>query len=115
MPRWHLLISGVFFVSYLTFQLTYPALAWFRPGYGKFTWQMFSGLTETPHFSVHLANGTTRDAGLPLRRGNPVRLFGPSVDQARFVPPRLCVLWPDAREVVIRYTPSNREIRIPCP
>jgi len=115
MSRRRLLISGAFFVSYLTFQVVYPSLAWFLPGFDKFTWQMFSGLTETPRFSVRFDDGSTRDAGLPLRRNNPVRLFGPSVDQERFVPPRLCTIWAGARDVVIRYSRSNREVVFPCP
>lgn len=108
--------AALAFVSvYLSWQLVYPALAWFRPGFDRFTWQMFAGHTEHPRFEARLADGSTRDAGTLLRRDNPVRLFGPSVDQERFVPPRLCQLWPGTVDVRVRYVRTEREVVVPCP
>lgn len=115
MNRLRLLASGTFVVVYLAFQVGYPAMAWFRPGFDRFTWHMYAGQTEHPRFTVVFADGSTRDAGVLLRRNNPVRLFGPSVDQERFVPPHLCGLWADAREVRVRYVRADREVTVPCP
>ncbi|MEQ1758424.1 MAG: hypothetical protein ABL986_08915 [Vicinamibacterales bacterium] len=115
MSRARLLASGTFVVAYLTFQIVYPALSWFRPGLDRFTWHMYAGQEETPRFLVHFADGSTRDAGVLLRRNNPVRLFGPSVDQERFVPPHLCGLWTGAREVQVRYVHAGRDVIIKCP
>jgi hypothetical protein len=115
MHRVRLLASGTFVAVYLSFQLIYPTLAWFRPGFSLFTWHMYAGLEETPRFIVRFADGSTRDAGVLLRRNNPVRLFGPSVDQQRFVPPHLCRLWEGAQEVRVVYPRQAREVLVPCP
>ncbi len=115
MHRVRLLVSGTFVVVYLTFQSVYPSLAWFFPGFDLFTWEMYAGQKETPRFIVHFDDGSTRDAGVLLRRNNIVRLFGPSVDQERFVPPRLCALWTGAREVRMHYRRTNHEVTVPCP
>ena len=115
MQRLRRLASGTFVVVYLTFQVVYPALPWFFPGFSTFTWHMYAGLEETPRFVVSFADGSTRDAGVLLRRNNPVRLFGPSVDQARFVPAHLCSLWTGAREVHLLYRRPSRELTVPCP
>jgi hypothetical protein len=104
--------SGAFFLAYLGVQLVYPAMAWVRPGYEHFTWHMYSGLHDRPDVVVVFADGTTRDLGLLTRRDSPVRVLGPSVDLGRFVPPRLCAIWPDAREVRLRT--RDRETVVPC-
>lgn len=115
MQRVRLLASGTFVVAYLTVQVVYPVLPWFLPGFSLFTWHMYAGQEETPRFVVAFADGSTRDAGNLLRRNNPVRLFGPSVDQERFVPPHLCGLWSGARAVHVRYERARREVTVPCP
>jgi hypothetical protein len=115
MQRVRLLASGAFVIAYLAFQVIYPALSWFRPGFDRFTWHMYAGQEETPRFVVLFADGSTRDAGVLLQRNNPVRLFGPSVDQERFVPPHLCALWTGAQEVHVRYVRTGREVTVPCP
>jgi hypothetical protein len=113
--RLKLLASGVFFVSYLVAQVVYPALAWVLPGYDHFTWDMYAGRSERPQFSVVMADGTTREVGNPLRRGNIVRLLGPQVDQARFVPPYLCAAWHGAQTVHIRFPRAGRQDVVSCP
>lgn len=115
MQRVRLFASGAFVCAYLAFQVIYPALAWFRPGLDRFTWHMYAGRTERPRFVVHFADGSTRDAGRLLSRGNSVRLFSSSVDQERFVPPHLCGLWAGAREVHVRYPRAGREVSVACP
>ncbi len=115
MHRVRLLASGTFVVAYLTFQSVYPSLAWFLPGFDLFTWEMYAGQKETPRFIAHFADGSTRDAGVLLRRNNPVRLFGPSVDQERFVPARLCALWAGTVEVHLHYRRTSREVTVRCP
>jgi hypothetical protein len=74
---------------------------------------MYSGLRLRPDVSVVLADGTRRDLGLLTRRGNAVRVLGPSVDVERFAPARVCALVPDAREV--RFRLRDRESAVPCP
>lgn len=111
MRKW---LSGAFFVSYLGFQVVYPTLPWFLPGYGTFTWHMYAGLDEHPRIFLRFADGSTRAVGSLLNRRAEVRLFGPQVDQERFVPPKLCMLWPDAGEIVLRYPRQGREVVVPC-
>ena len=108
MRRGRLVASGAFFIAYLLVQAVYPALAWVLPGYDHFTWHMYAGRSERPQFSVEMADGSSREVGNPLRRGNIVRLLGPQVDQVRFVPPYLCEAWPGARRVHIRFPRSGR-------
>ena len=103
LTRLRLVGSGTFVAAYLLVQLVYPALAWVRPGYGPFTWDMYSGRIERPQFSVAMADGTTRQVGNLLRRGNIVRVLGPQVDVVRFVPPYLCAAWPGATRIDIRF------------
>jgi hypothetical protein len=115
MPRWRLIASGAFVVAYLTFQIGYPALAWFSPRSDKFTWHMFAPRESPPDFSVIFRDGSSKALPNLLRRGgSPVRLFGPSVDQPRFVPPYLCRHWTNVKTVVIRYRRPPREVTIPC-
>ena len=101
--------------TYLLVQLVYPALAWVRPGYGPFTWDMYSGRIERPQFSVAMADGTTRQVGNLLRRGNMVRVLGPQVDVVRFVPPYLCATWPGATRIDIRFPRGARTDVVTCP
>ena len=115
MSQARLVASGTFFVAYLVVQTLYPALAWVLPGYDHFTWHMYAGRTERPQLSVAMADGSTREVGNPLRRGNVVRLLGPQVDQARFVPPYLCAAWPGARQITLRYPRSGRSSVVSCP
>ena len=115
MTRLRLVASGSFVAGYLLVQLVYPALAWVRPGYGSFTWDMYSGRIELPQFSVVMADGTRRQAGRVLRRGNAVRVLGPQVDLARFVPPYLCSAWLGARRIDIRYPRARRDEVATCP
>lgn len=110
-----LVASGVFFIGYLAFQVMYPALAWVRPGLEHFTWHMYAGVRERPRLSVVMADGTTREVGNPTRRGNVVRVLGPQVDQARFLPPYLCTAWPGARQVTLRFPRSGRAEVVSCP
>ena len=110
-----LVASGVFFIGYLGFQVIYPALAWVRPGFDHFTWHMYAGLSERPQLSVVMADGTTREVGNPMRRGNVVRVLGPQVDLARFGPPYLCTAWPGARLVTLHYPRSGRADVVSCP
>ena len=115
MTRRRLVASGWFVAGYLLVQLVYPALAWVRPGYGPFTWDMYSGRVERPQFSVVMADGTRRQVGNPLRRDNTIRVLGPQVDLAQFVPPYLCSAWLGARRIDIRYPRARRNEVATCP
>jgi hypothetical protein len=114
MTRIRLVASVAFVVAYLLMQLVYPALAWVRPGDGPFTWDMYAGRIERPQFSVAMADGTTRQVGNPLRRGNIVRVLGPQVDLGRFVPPYLCAAWLGARRVDIRFPRAGSSESVTC-
>ncbi len=91
-------ISAVFIVGYLLFQVTYPAVAWFRADPGTFTWSMFSGKERRPTFTAVFADGSTRTVDDLFDPKSPVRVVGGSLDRWRFVPPYLCARW-GAREV----------------
>lgn len=114
MSRARLVASGAFLIVYLLVQTVYPALAWVLPGYDHFTWHMYAGRAERPQFSVTMADGKTYEVGNPLRRGNIVRILGPQVDQARFVPPYLCTAWRGARTVHLRFPQSGRAEVVSC-
>ena len=75
---------------------------------------MYSGRIERPQFSVVMADGTSREVGNLLRRGNTVRVLGSQVDQVRFVPPSLCAAWHGARAVHVRFPRSGRLDVVSC-
>lgn len=112
--RLKLVASGVFFCGYLLFQIVYPVLPWFSPGFDKFTWRMYSGLDESPRFTVVFKDGSRRAIGNPLKVGGEVRILGPSVNQLRVLPPWLCANWKDAEAVVIRHARVGGEEIMTC-
>jgi len=115
MGRARQIASAAFFFGYLSFQIVYPTLSWFSPGFDRFTWHMYAGQREDPTFAAIFADGSRREVGDPLRRGNPVRMLGPSVDQERFVPPYLCTHWQGAVRIVMSYPRTGREEIVTCP
>ena len=78
-------------------------------------WAMYAGRVERPQFSVVMADGSTRQLGNPLTRGNMVQVLGSQVDLARFVPPHLCALWPGARRVDLHFTRAGHIDEVTCP
>jgi hypothetical protein len=108
-----LVLSGVFFCGYLLFQIIYPALPWFLPGFDRFTWHMYSGLGDTPRFTVVFGDGSRREVGNPLKAGGDALLLGPSVNQRRFLPPWLCTNWIGAETIMMR-SYSGREETVAC-
>jgi hypothetical protein len=108
------LAAGAFFCGYLLFQVGYPMLPWFLPGYGTFTWHMYAAKDPDPEFTVVFADGSRREVGNPLKVGSPVRLLGSSVDQRRHLPPWLCANWEGARSVVLRFPKTGDEVILPC-
>ena len=107
-------VPAIFIVVFLAVQVGYPVLAWFPLGLERFSWHMYAGRTEHPRFVIVHGDGTTHTFGPLLRRNSPIKVLGPSVDQARFVPPYLCRRWPDAREVRVRYQRAGTEEVVPC-
>ena len=105
--------SGAFLLAYLGFQVVYPVLSWVLPGYTEFTWHMYAGLNDRPAIVVVLDDGTERALGYLTRRGNAVRVLGPSVDIERFAPPRICATWAAAR--AIKLHTRDRDTVVPCP
>jgi hypothetical protein len=114
MLRLKLVASGVFFVGFLGFQIVYPTLAWFLPGYTRFTWHMYAGRRERPQYAVVYTDGTRQELQDPLRPGGEILLYGPSVDEPRFVPPFICAEWEDVREVRLAYPRAGREDVVAC-
>ena len=112
--RLKIVASAAFFFTYLTFHLVYPTLAWFDPAYDKFTWQMYSGLGDEPHFAVVFADGSRRETGNPQKYGSPIRILGPSIDQRRVVPPWLCANWEGAQSVVVTNGITGQEDIVRC-
>jgi hypothetical protein len=109
------LAAGLFFCGYLLFQIVYPMLPWFFPGFGTFTWHMYAARDEEVRFSVVFADGSHREVGNPLKIGSPIRVLGPSFDQSRYLPRWLCVTWEGAEHVVLRDPIAGREVIRPCP
>jgi hypothetical protein len=112
--RLPIVAAGTFFVGYLLFQIVYPMLPWFLPGYDRFTWQMYSGRNSEPLFAVVFADGSRREVGDPIKIGARVRLLGASVDQRRVLPPWLCASWEGAESIVMRSRVDGREVVVPC-
>lgn len=106
--------AAAFFWSYLVFQVVYPTLSWFLPGYDKFTWQMYAGLKPSPDFEVLRTDGSREAVGPPMKVGGKVRILGPSVDQGAVVPPWICGHWPGVEAVIVIDRPSGVEETIPC-
>ena len=114
MTRVRLVASGAFFLGYLGLQIVYPALAWFAPGFDKFTWHMYAGQEEirrSPPSSRMDRSGRSATRSAAAIQSACFR----SVDQRRFLPPYLCAHWEGATRVVVRYPRTGREETLPCP
>ena len=107
--------STLFFVSYLIFQIAYPAIPWFTGGDRAFTWRMFAGYDVETQFTVVNDDGTTRLLANALRSGprTGVRVLGPEVDQRRFLPPWLCAHVSGAKSIVVRDRVTPHDTVIP--
>jgi hypothetical protein len=89
-------IAMCFFVGFLALQIVVPLaqLAW-SPRPARFGWQMYSVISAAPRFELMLHNGTAK----PLDVRPYVTSMRGDVPLARFLPPHLCTLFPDAAAI----------------
>jgi hypothetical protein len=90
------IIAACFFVVFLAVQLLMPLaqLAW-SPRPARFGWQMYSVVSVAPSFELIMRDGAAR----PLDITPYVTSLRGDVPLARFLPPHLCRLFPDAAAV----------------
>ena len=91
-----IMIAACFFVVFLAVQIAIPLvqLVW-SPRPARFGWQMYSVVSAAPSFTLIMRDGTTRQLDI---RPYVSSLRG-DVPLARFLPPHLCNLFPDAAAV----------------
>jgi hypothetical protein len=85
-----------FFVAFLAIQLAAPLVQLFwAPRPARFGWQMYSVVSKPPRFELIMRDG----AAQPLDISPYVTSMRADVPLARFLPPHLCKLFPDAAAV----------------
>jgi hypothetical protein len=91
-----IIITVCFFVVFLAAQILIPLaqLAW-SPRPARFGWQMYSVVSNAPRFDLVMRDGTAN----PLDITPYVTSLRADVPLARFLPPHLCILFPDAAAV----------------
>ena len=91
-----ILIAACFFVVFLAAQVLIPLaqLAW-APRPARFGWQMYSVVSAAPRFELIMRDGAAK----PLDITPYVTSLRGDVPLARFLPPHLCTLFPDAAAV----------------
>jgi len=92
------MIAACFFVVFLAAQILIPLaqLVW-SPRPARFGWQMYSVISAAPRFELIMHDGTAK----PLDIRPYVTSMRGDVPLARFLPPHLCMLFPDA--IAIHY------------
>jgi len=97
-PRRRMLAAAVFFVVFLAIQIAVPLvqLVW-SPRPARFGWQMYSVVSAAPRFELIMRDGVAK----PLDITPYVTSLRGDVPLSRFLPPHLCMLFPDA--VAIHY------------
>ena len=97
------IVAACFFVAFLAAQLAIPLvqLAW-APRPARFGWQMYSVISAAPRFELIMRDGATK----PLDITPYVSSMRGDVPLARFLPPHLCALFPDA--AAIHYQMDDR-------
>jgi hypothetical protein len=85
-----------FFAAFLAVQVVTPLaqLAW-APRPARFGWQMYSVISAAPRFELIMRDGASR----PIDITPYVTSMRADVPLARFLPPHLCDLFPDAAAV----------------
>jgi hypothetical protein len=90
------IIAACFFVVFLAAQIVIPLaqLAW-APRPARFGWQMYSVVSAAPRFELIMRDRATK----PLDITPYVTSVRGDVPLARFLPPHLCMRFPDAAAV----------------
>jgi hypothetical protein len=115
MPEVREILSGAFFLVFLTVQAVYPSLKWFNPERNNFSWSMYSGVDQRPTVTVVLEDGSSREIPNPASVTSPVRVFSASVNLWRTLPRYACARVNGAREVRAVHEPSGRNEVTLCP
>ena len=91
-----IMFAACFFVVFLVAQILIPLaqLAW-APRPARFGWQMYSVASAAPRFELIMRDGAAK----PLDITPYVTSLRGDVPLARFLPPHLCTLFPDAAAV----------------
>jgi hypothetical protein len=98
------LVAAGFFVAFLAIQIAVPIvqLVW-APRPARWGWQMYSVISTAPQFELISRDGAAR----PLDITPYVTSMRADVPLARFLPPHLCKLFPDA--AAVSYALGNGE------
>ena len=110
-PRRRMLAAAVFFVVFLAIQIAVPLvqLVW-SPRPARFGWQMYSVVSAAPRFELIMRDGVAK----PLDITPYVTSLRGDVPIARFLPPHLCALFPDAAAIHYRMDGSPQAGTYQC-
>ena len=110
-PPASIIIAMCFFVAFLAAQLAIPLiqLAW-SPRPARFGWQMYSVISAAPRFELIMHDGTAK----PLDIRPYVTSMRGDVPLARFLPPHLCTLFPDAAAIHYQMDDRSQAGIYPC-
>ena len=91
-----IMIAACFFVVFLAAQILIPLaqLVW-SPRPARFGWQMYSVGSATPRFELIMRDGSAKRLDITPY----VTSLRGDVPIARFLPPHLCTLFPDAAAI----------------
>ena len=91
-----IMLAACFFVVFLAAQILIPLaqLAW-APRPARFGWQMYSVASAAPRFELIMRDGVAKSLDITPY----VTSLRGDVPLARFLPPHLCTLFPDAAAV----------------
>ena len=94
--RRRMLAAAVFFAAFLAIQIAVPLvqLVW-APRPARFGWQMYSVGSATPRFELIMRDGSAKRLDITPY----VTSLRGDVPIARFLPPHLCTLFPDAAAI----------------
>jgi hypothetical protein len=108
-PR--VIIAACFFVVFLAAQAVIPLaqMVW-SPRPARFGWQMYSVISSAPHFELITRDGATK----PLDITPYVTSLRADVPLARFLPPHLCTLFPDAAAIHYAMDDGSQAGTYPC-
>jgi hypothetical protein len=105
------IVAACFFTVFLAAQVLIPLaqLAW-SPRPARFGWQMYSVVSAAPRFELIM-----RDGAVKLLDITPyVTSMRGDVPLARFLPPHLCTLFPDAAAVHYQMDDGSQAGTYPC-
>jgi len=90
------LAAASFFIAFLAIQIGVPIiqLVW-SPRPARFGWQMYSVVSAAPRFNLIMRDGAAKSLDITPY----VTSLRGDVPLARFLPPHLCSLFPDAAAV----------------